>query len=345
MISIKYSAEEITSIVSPIKVVGTTNCAINGIKSLPEALNSDLSFLGNRKYRKQLGVTKASIVLIGEDIDLQPQENQVFMICKNPSLALGLLCGDIEQKYLPKKRTGVHASAVISSSARLGRNVYVGPHVVVENDVEIGDDVILDAGCYIGQGVTIGNNSKLHVGVKVMSFCVIGKNVILYPGVVIGSDGFGYETENGIHKKIPQIGNVVLEDDVEIGANTTVDRARFSSTRIGAGTKIDNLVQIAHNVVIGEGCLIVSQVGISGSTTLGNYVIIGGQSGAAGHIHIGDGSIIAAQSGLVSSCNPGSFLRSSPAMPYTKANKFLACRKRLPELLNRVKAIEDKLKM
>ncbi|MDR1255953.1 MAG: UDP-3-O-(3-hydroxymyristoyl)glucosamine N-acyltransferase [Puniceicoccales bacterium] len=344
MVNIKYSLEEIAAIVAPMGIVGTTSCSITGIKSLVEAEASDLSFLGNKKYGEQLVVTRASIVLIGEGINLQPAKNQAFVICKNPSFALGLLCRDIEQKYFPKKSATIHSSAAVADSANLGRNVSIGPHAVIEEEVKIGDGVTLDAGCYVGRGATIGDNTRLHAGAKVMPFCVIGKNVTLHPGAVVGSDGFGYETVNGAHVKMPQIGNVIIGDDVEIGANATIDRARFSSTRIGAGTKIDNLVQVGHNVVIGEHCLIVSQVGIAGSATIGNYVVIGGQSGVAGHIHVGDNTMIAGQAGVASSCKSGSFLRGSPVMPYNEANRFLVCRKRLPELLRRVSAIEDKLK-
>jgi UDP-3-O-[3-hydroxymyristoyl] glucosamine N-acyltransferase len=174
-------------------------------------------------------------------------------------------------------------------------------------------------------------------------FCTLGKNVILYPGAIVGSDGFGYETVDGVHEKMPQIGNVAIGDCVEIGANTTIDRARFGSTVLGDGTKIDNLVQIGHNVAIGKHCLIVAHVGIAGSATIGDRVTIGGQSGVVGHVHVGEGSLIGGQTGVASSCKPGSFLRGSPAMPYGDATKFLACRKYLPELIRRVKAIEDKL--
>jgi UDP-3-O-[3-hydroxymyristoyl] glucosamine N-acyltransferase len=249
----------------------------------------------------------------------------------------------MEAKYFPKKQAGIHESSAVASSVKLGQNVCIGPYVAVEDDAKIGDGVVLDAGCYIGRGVTIGDGSRLCAGVKVMPFCVIGKNVILHPGVVVGSDGFGYETVGGIHEKLPQIGNVVVGDDVEIGANATIDRARFSSTRIGAGTKIDNLVQIGHNVTIGKHCLIVAQVGIAGSVTIGECVVIGGQSGIVGHVHIGDGTMVAGQTGITSSCKPGSFWRGSPAMPYGEANKFFACRKHLSTLVRRVKAIENRL--
>lgn len=338
MVRMKYSLDEIVRIVSPMSVVGWTGSAITGIGSLSEASSSDLSFLWNRKYREQLKVTLASIVLIGEGIDLQPKENQAFLICKNPSFALGLLCKNVEAKYFPRRQACIHESSAVATSAKLGQNVHIGPYVVVEDDAKIGNGVVLDAGCYIGQSVTIGDGSKLYPGVKIMPFCAIGKNVILHPGVVVGSDGFGYETVGGIHEKLPQIGNVVIGDDVEIGANATIDRARFSSTRIGAGTKIDNLVQIGHNVTIGEHCLIVAQVGIAGSVTIGDRVVIGGQSGIVGHVHIGDGTMIAGQAGITSSCKPGSFLRGSPAMPYGEANKFFACRKYLSALVRGVRA-------
>ncbi|MDR2720778.1 MAG: UDP-3-O-(3-hydroxymyristoyl)glucosamine N-acyltransferase [Puniceicoccales bacterium] len=343
MTRVKYSFSDIVRIVSPAAVMGGTECVITGVRSLAEASSADLSFLGNKKYREQLKGTLASIVLVSDDIDLQPRENQAFLVCKNPSFALGLLCRDVEEKYFPKKRAGIHGSAAVAASAKLGQDIHIGPHVVVEDNAEIGDGVVLDAGCYIGQGVSIGNGSKLCVGVKIMPFCSIGKNVILHPGVVVGSDGFGYETVGGIHEKLPQIGNVVIDDDVEVGANTAIDRARFSSTRIGAGTKIDNLVQIGHNVTIGKRCLIVAQVGIAGSTTVGDHVTIGGQSGIVGHIHIGDETMIAGQTGVTSSCKPGSFLRGSPAMPYGEANKFFACRKYLYALMRKAKEIENQL--
>jgi UDP-3-O-[3-hydroxymyristoyl] glucosamine N-acyltransferase len=345
MIAIEYSLSDVVSVVSPLRVVGATNRVITGIESLLGATHSDLSFLGNKRYRSQLAATQAAIVLVGEDEVTNPKDNQAFIVCKNPSLALGLLCDDIERKYFPKRLAEVHGSAVVAQSARFGENIYIGPHTVLEEGVVVGDGVTIGAGCYIGHGVTIGDGSQLHAGVKVMSLCAIGRDVVLHPGVVIGSDGFGYETVDAVHRKLPQIGNVIIGDAVEIGANTTIDRARFSSTKIGTGTKIDNLVQIGHNVTIGKHCLIVAQVGIAGSATIGDYVIIGGQSGIAGHVHIGDKTMVAAQTGIASSCKPGSFLRGSPAMPYNEANKFLACRKRLAQLLNRVRNIEDKFEL
>lgn len=345
MFDIRYSLDEICAIVSPLNVIGNTDATISGICDLGNAAKNDLSFLGNKKYYDKLHDTHASVVLVSKDMDVVPHKNQCFLICENPSFALGLLCRDIENKSRQKIVPEIHPSAIISKSSKIGNNVIIGPNVVIEDHVEIGNNVIITAGCYIGKYVKIGDYSELRAEVKIMSFCMLGSHVILHPGVVIGSDGFGYETVNGVHEKIPQIGNVVIENDVEIGANTTIDRARFSSTIIGEGTKIDNLVQIGHNVRIGKHCLIVAQVGIAGSAIIGDYVIIGGQSGIAGHITIGDKSVIAGQTGVASSCKNGSFLRGAPAMPYNDANRFLACRKYLPELVKKVRFIEEKLEL
>ncbi len=341
MLNIEYSLEEICSITSPKKIIGCTDVTITGIRNLESARIGDLSFLGNMKYREQLQSTRASVVLIGKEGTDSPHDNQCFLVYDNPSYALGLLCRDIESRNKKKYPPTIHPSAIISPSVKIGQNVSIGPNVVIEDDTTIEDDVVISSGCYIGFYVKIGNRSILRAGVKVMDNCVIGKQVILHPGVVVGSDGFGYETVNEIHEKIPQIGNVIIEDNVEIGANTTIDCARFSSTIIGEGTKIDNLVQIGHNVRIGKHCLIVSQVGIAGSAILEDYVVIGGQSGINGHITIGTHTMICGHTGVAASCPAGSFLRGSPAMSYYEANKFFACRKHLPEVVKKMKAIEN----
>ena len=340
MLKIEYSVEDIAKIISAEKVIGHTDRLITRIVDLEHAQPGDLSFLGNMKYHEKLFNTAASVVLVSKEITNPPHHGQCFLICDNPSYALGLICRDIERKNKREHLSGAHPSAVIAESARIGKNVSIGPNVVIESDAEIGDEAVISAGCYVGYNAVIGEHSELRPGVKVMDDCVLGKNVILHPGVVIGSDGFGYESVSGVHEKIPQIGNVVIEDNVEIGANTTIDRARFSSTIVGAGTKIDNLVQIGHNVHIGKNCLLVSQVGIAGSTTLEDYVVIGGQSGVVGHVTIGARSMIGGQTGVQASCPAGSFLRGSPAMPYYEATKYMAYRKYLPELVKRMKQSE-----
>ena len=344
MSTISYSAAQIAKIVSPTRTAGATSDDITSINALSDAVAGELTFLSNKKYKLHVRDSRASIILLPLDYEGKPRDGQMYMFCDNPSLALGLICSDIETKLAKKFLPGIHKTAVIDVSAKIHKTVHIGANVVIEENAEIAENVVIESGCFIGRGVKIGKESHLQPGVKVMDFCVVGSRVILYAGAVIGSDGFGYETVKGVHEKIPQIGNVVLEDDVEIGANTTIDRARFKSTVIGCGTKIDNLVQIAHNVKIGKGCLLVSQVGISGSTVLGDYVVVGGQTGIAGHLKIGDGCMFGGQTGVGSDCPPGTFYRGSPGMPYALANKYFVLRKKLPELFNRVDALEKAMK-
>ena len=340
-----YTFDEILNLLKPVKVVGRTDVAIHAIKALREAGVGDISFLGNSKYQNEVAISKASVILLPEKFDAVPTQNQAFLFFANPSYALGELCRHIENVYNRKKQHAeIHSTSVISPHAQVGQNVSIGPNVVIEDDAIISDNVRIDAGCFIGQDVKIGKDSHLYPGVKIMHSCEIGERVTLFPGVVIGADGYGYETVNGVHEKVPQIGNVIIEDDVDIGANSTVDRARFGSTIIGNGTKVDNLVQIGHNVRIGHHCLIVSQTGISGSTTIGNYVVIGGQVGIAGHIEIPDGIMIAGKSSVASYHKKyGKILRGNPAEGINEMNRFLAVRKKLPDLVKRVDIMEKEL--
>jgi UDP-3-O-[3-hydroxymyristoyl] glucosamine N-acyltransferase len=216
----------------------------------------------------------------------------------------------------------------------------VGPLCVVEADARIGERAHLQAQVFIGRGATVGDDCWLMPGCMIAAECGLGERVRLQPGVVIGSDGFGYEFVNGRHEKVPQVGTVVIGNDVEIGANTTLDRARFSRTAVGEGTKIDNLVQIGHNVVIGRHCMVCAQVGISGSTTIEDYVIIGGQAGLAGHITVGRGSKIDGQSGVNADLEPKSFVKGTPCLPYQLEQRINVLRRKLPDLFRRVGAIE-----
>ena len=286
-------------------------------------------------------MSNAALLLLPESYDGAPKEDQCFFLTKNPSLALAKLCADIEEKYKKNIPVAIHESAVIDKTAKIGRNVSIGANSVIDANAIIGDNSTIGACSYIGRDVSIGNGTVIHNNVTIMNMCKIGDFVIIYSGCVIGSDGFGYETVNGEHVKLPQIGNVVIEDNVHIGANTTIDRARFGRTIIGEGTKIDNLVQIGHNVKIGKGCLIASQVGISGSTVLGDYVVFGGQVGVAGHIKIADGVMAGGQSGIASNCKNGEFMLGTPALPFNTMNKIFALRKRLPEIFKRVSNIEE----
>lgn len=336
-----YTQSDLEKLLSPKSVKGETGSNITNISSLPDANKNSVSFLWNRKYRKDVAVSNAALLLLPENYDGAPKEDQCFFFTENPSLALAKLCSDIEEKYKKNIPVAIHESAVIDKTAKIGRNVSIGANSVIDANAIIGDNSTIGSCSYIGRDVSIGNGTAIHNNVTIMNMCKIGDFVIIYSGCVIGSDGFGYETVNGEHVKLPQIGNVVIEDNVHIGANTTIDRARFGHTIIGEGTKIDNLVQVGHNVKIGKRCLIVSQVGISGSTELGDYVVLGGQVGVAGHIKISDGVMAGGQSGIASNCKKGEFMLGTPALPFKNMNKIFALRKRLPEIFKRVSYIEE----
>jgi len=340
---VSFSLQELIAIVQPLAVRGATNATIVSIASLDAAVSGDLSFLGNPKYRPQVATTKASVVLLPADHAGEPPEGQAWLCVKNPSAALGLICARIEQSLWPKPAAGIHPSAVVASSAKVDPSATVGPLCVVEDDAVVGARTHLQARVHIGRAATVGADCWLMSGVTLSSECELGDRVRLQPGVVIGSDGFGYEFVNGRHEKIPQVGSVVVGNDVEIGANTTIDRARFSRTVIGEGTKIDNLVQIGHNVVIGKHCILCAHVGISGSTTLEDYVVLAGQVGVAGHLTIGKGSRAGGQCGINSSIPPASYITGTPCLPFQKDRRINILRERLPELFKRVDALEQRV--
>ena len=337
------SAEELAAICGASRLEGSTTETVRAIASLGQARPGDLSFLGNPKYRTAVATTQASAVIVPEDHAGTPTANQVFLRVANPSLALARVCKRLEQQLWPRPPAGVHPSAVVDASARLGVGVTVGPLCVIEAGATIGDRAWLEAGSFVGHNGRIGADTRLYPGVKVLAECVVGDRVILQAGVVVGSDGFGYETVRGRHEKVPQVGTVVIGDDVEIGANSTIDRARFNTTVIGEGAKLDNLVQIGHNVVVGRHCIVCAQVGISGSTTLEDYVVLGGQAGLAGHLTVGRGSKVDGQSGVNSDLAPGSFVKGTPCLPYNLEQRLNVLRKRIPDLFKRVDALEAAL--
>jgi UDP-3-O-[3-hydroxymyristoyl] glucosamine N-acyltransferase len=331
----QFSVEELRKIVQPIHAMGNFQGNITQIASLQEAQIGALSFLANSKYSRDVATSQASLLLLPEKFAHIPIANQTIFFCKNPSIALAKICQHIEKLNEHPISPEIHPSAIIHSTAKLARNIVIGPHVVIEEHVSIGENTVIGAGTVIERYVSLGHDVKIFPNVSVMSFSKIGNYVTLHSGVVIGSDGFGFEKIDGHHKKIPQIGNVILEDDVDIGANTTIDRARFASTIIGQGTKIDNLVQIGHNAKIGKNCIIVAQVGIAGSAIIGDDVTIGGQVGIAGHLHIADGTQIGAQSGVTKDTQSHSILLGSPAVPYKEAVRQFASLAKLPEILKK----------
>ncbi|MSU66338.1 MAG: UDP-3-O-(3-hydroxymyristoyl)glucosamine N-acyltransferase [Opitutus sp.] len=337
---VSFSAADIAVIVQPTATRGAATETIRGLAALADAGPGDLSFLGNAKYKSEVAGTRASIVLLPPNFSGEPNANQLYLIVENPSVALARICARIEQMLSPKPVPGIHASAVVAAGARIAATATIGPLCVVEAGAVIGERSHLQAQVFVGHEALIGDDCWLMPGVIVASRCELGRRVRLQPGVVIGSDGFGYEFTQGCHEKLPQVGNVVVGDDVEIGANSTLDRARFSRTSIGEGTKIDNLVQIAHNVVVGRHCLLCSQVGISGSTTLGDYVVLGGQAGLGGHIAIGKGVKAGGQAGITADVPAGAFVNGTPAIPFQLERRIAVLHQRLPELFKRVDALE-----
>jgi len=335
----RLTLKEITDLVKG-ELVGDPDVAITGISGIKEAKEGEITFLANPKYAHLLEITKAAAIITSREQFNTPKP---LIKTDNPSIAftkvVSLITSD-DTKH-PK---GIHPAAVISPNAKIAKDVAVGACAVIEDGVEIGQGSIIYGGCYIGCRTKIGKKCLIYSNVSVREQIEISDRVIIHSGTVIGSDGFGFAMVDGVQEKIPQIGTVLIEDDVEIGANVAIDRARFDKTIIGKGTKIDNLVQIAHNVVSGENCIIVAQAGVSGSTTLGKGVILAGQAGIVGHISIGDKAIVAAQAGVTKSIPAGVKVSGYPAKPHETALKVNACLQRLPELYKKIKKLEEKIK-
>ena len=340
---LNYSTTRILEILGKeCQIVGAYDGSIGGIASLAEAEQGDLSFLGNPKYRSKVADSQASVILVPNDYEETPKAGQLYLKLENPSFALALICRDIEGKLLPKSSAGVHPSSVIEPDAEVSPEASIGAFCYIGSGAKIGASV-LESHVTVGRDAVIGEGAHLFSRVSVGDYCEIGERNRLMSGSVIGSDGYGYEYEDGTHQRVPQIGNVVTAADVDIGANSTIDRARFGSTQIGAGTKIDNQVQIAHNVRIGQHCLIVAQVGISGSTVLGDGVIVAGQAGLAGHLKIGSGAMIAGGTAVINDIDAQSKVRGYPAMPLMLFNRMAVLQRKLPDLFKRFDQLEKKV--
>ncbi len=340
---IAFSLTQVLEIVNASAVKGSTTAQLHGIAPLEAAGPGEITFLGNSRYRPLVSTSKASVLLLPEDYLGEPQPEQVFLFLPNPSLGLSRASKLFEGALSPKPSPGIHPSAVIAPDAQIASSATVGPLCVLEQGAVIGERCHLEARVFVGSKASLGEDCILMPGVSVGHRCILGKRVRLQPGVVIGGDGFGYEFVNGRHEKVPQIGIVVIEDDVEIGANSAIDRARFNRTVIGQGTKIDNLVQVGHNVIIGRHCILCALVGISGSTTIEDYVVIAGQAGVAGHLTIGKGSKIGGQAAITASLPPGSYVIGTPFLPFQQDRRINVIRKRLPDMYKRLQALEDKL--
>ena len=311
---------------------------VEKISKLSPFFHSDeksLTFAADEKFLKSLNETKAKVIII-PDIDLPLVEGKGYIVVK-----------DSPRVIMPKllhffKRPLKKIEKMVENTARIGVNSSIAPNVYIGHDVEIGDNVIIYPNVTICQGVKIGEGTVIYSNVSIREFVEIGKNCVIQPGAVIGSDGFGFVKVNGNNTKIDQIGSVIVEDEVEIGANTTIDRGAIGDTVIKKYTKIDNLVQIAHNDIIGENCLIISQVGIAGSVTIGNNVTLAGQVGVAGHIEIGENTVIGAKSGVPGNIPANQILPGHPLVDHKEDLKIRIAMKKLPELIKRVKALENK---
>ena len=340
---ISYSVEALREIVNPVAVRGNTTGQIAGIASLKEAQAGDLSFLGNTKYRKEVEVSAASVILLPLDFEGEPSDGQCYLMVDNPSAALAMLCARIEQSLWPRPAPGIHPSAVVSDDCEIDPTATIGPLCVLETGARIGRGTHLQAQVYVGRAAVIGEDCWLAAGSHLASYCELGNRVRLHGGVVVGSDGFGYEVVEGRHAKVPQVGNVVVHDDVEIGANSTLDRARFAQTVIGEGTKIDNLVQVAHNVIVGKHCILCAQVGIAGSTTLFDYVVLGGRVGVTGHVSIAQGVQVGGGGGVTSTLKEAGVYSGNPAMPYHLERRIIVLQRRLPDLFKKFDSLFNEL--
>ena len=337
----RFSAAQIAAVIGG-RVEGDTDATVESFSKIEEARAGELAFLANPKYEEHLYTTGASVVIVNETLEPRGAVNATLIRVADPYSAFAKLLR-IYQEMRNSQLTGIEQPSYISPSAKIGKNVYIGAFAYVGDHVQVGDNTKVFPQVYLGSHVKVGTDTLLHPGVKVYHECVIGNHVTIHAGTVVGSDGFGFAPQSdGSYSKVPQIGNVVIEDHVEIGANTCVDRATMGSTVIRSGAKLDNLIQIAHNVEVGADTVIAAQVGVSGSTKVGRRVMIGGQAGIAGHIRIADGSRINGQSGVSKSMKtPDQAVTGSPAFEYGAALRAQAVFRNLPEMEKRIKELEN----
>lgn len=335
----KKTLSEIASLVGG-ELAGNGDIVVTGICGIKEAKEGDITFLANFRYLPLIDETQASCIITSKEIKSCAKP---IIRTDDPSLAFAKVASLFFPEDKDRHPKGIHSSAAIGKGVSLGEGSAIGAYAVIEDGARIGDRSVIYAGVYIGKKTQVGSDCIIYPQVVVREDAIVGDRVIIHSGAVIGSDGFGFATVKGVHQKISQTGTVLIEDDVEIGANVTIDRARFGKTVIGKGTKIDNLVQVAHNVEVGENSILVAQAGISGSTVIGKNVTLAGQAGVVGHITIGDNAIVAAQAGVTKSVPPNTFVSGYPAKPHHIAKRINACIQRLPILFKLVSGIEKKL--
>lgn len=341
----EFSAAQIAQIIGG-TVEGNAATTVSSFGKIEEAVAGQLAFLANPKYEEYLYNTKASVIIINDTQVLkEPIQATLIKVADAYSAFAALL--EQYQKMQSQQMVGIQEPVYIDPTAKKGTDIFIGAFAYIGQNAQIGNNTKIYPNAFIGNNVSIGNNTIIHPGVKIYHDCVIGNNVVIHAGTVIGGDGFGFAPQaDGSFKKVPQTGNVIIEDNVEIGSNATIDRATIGSTIIKSGAKLDNLLQIAHNVEVGNNSVIAAQTGVSGSTKIGNNVMIGGQVGIVGHIQIADGTKINAQSGVSKSIKtPNSAVTGSPAFDYTAALRSQALSRNLPEMEKRIKALENEIKL
>lgn len=323
------------------ELFGDPEFVVRGVRDPREAEEHDLVFLFDNRFLPEVLASRARAVVAGKGAQ-KDLEGKFVLEVTNPRLAFARVLTFFFPPFRPP--VGVHPLAFVHPRAKLGREVTVGPFAVIEEDASIGDRTCIFPQVYVGRGVRIGDDCLLYPQVVVREYCIIGNRVILHSGVVVGADGFGYEWAAGKYEKIPQVGGVIIEDDVEIGANATIDRATLGYTRIGRGTKIDNLVMIAHNVSVGAHSIIVAQSGVAGSSVIGDEVIIGGQAGITDHCRVGRGARIAARAGVTTEIPPGKMVSGFPAQEHRQELRERALVRKLPEMWQRLKSLEERVR-
>ncbi|WP_276485334.1 UDP-3-O-(3-hydroxymyristoyl)glucosamine N-acyltransferase [Paraflavitalea pollutisoli] len=336
----QFTAAQIAMLINA-TVEGDANAAVATFSKIEEAQAGQLAFLANPKYEDYLYTTGASIVIVNASLELKQPVQATLLRVPDAYTAFATLLSKY-QEVMTQQMVGIQEPSYIAKSAKLGENIFIGAFSYIGENVTLGNNVKIYPQAFVGNNVKLGDNTIVHPGVKIYHDCWIGKNVTIHSGTVVGSDGFGFAPQaDGSFKKVPQIGNVVVEDFVEIGANATIDRATMGSTLIKTGAKLDNLIQIAHNVEVGTNTVIAAQAGVSGSTKLGNNVLIGGQAGIVGHLFIADGAKINAQSGVSKSIKtPNTAVTGSPAFDYTSTLRSQALSRNLPEMERRIKELE-----
>jgi len=339
----QFTAQQIADLING-TVEGDPDVAVSSFGKLEEATEGQLAFLANPKYEEFLYTTQASVIIINASLQVEKQLSATLIRVPDAYSSFAVILTAYSE-MAKANLTGIQQPSYISTSARIGENVFIGAFSYLGDEVNIGNNAKIYPQVFLGNKVSVGDNTIIYPGAKIHHDCVIGKNVCIHAGSVIGGDGFGFAPQaDGTFKKVPQIGNVVIEDNVEIGANTTIDRSTIGSTIIKSGAKLDNLIQIAHNVEVGMNTVIAAQSGVSGSTKIGKNVMIGGQAGIVGHIQIADGSKINAQSGVAKSIKtPNTAVTGSPAYDYTLALRSQILSRNLPELEKRIKKLEQLL--